>query len=48
MQNLSGVSQITWKNLSEVLEYTSKMAQRDDERVYALRATNWLHERGVS
>jgi hypothetical protein len=47
LQNLTAISQITWATLASVLEEASKQAPREDERTYALRAGEWLRDKGL-
>lgn len=47
LKNLIAISQITWRSLADVLEHAAKSASREDERAYAVRAVNWLTERGI-
>jgi hypothetical protein len=48
LQNLGGVSELTWRALGDVLAEASASAPRHDERAYATRALTWLRERGVA
>jgi len=47
LQNIRGISQLTWSALFDVLVEASESAPRDDERAYATRAIVWLRERGL-
>ena len=47
LQNLKAIGQVTWAALGAVLEEASKKAPREDERTYAVRAGEWLRDRGL-
>jgi len=48
LQNLRGVSRLTWSNLAEVLDDAAQYAALDAEKQYASRALGWMRERGLS
>lgn len=48
LENLSGVSQIEWSMVSEVLRDAAENAPREAERQYAARARDWMVSRALS
>lgn len=46
LTNLGGITQLTWTQLNDVLHHASQNAIREDERLYAARALDWMLERG--
>ncbi len=47
LTNLREVSSLTWADLAAVLGYVRQAACREDERQYAVRASEWLSARGI-
>ena len=47
VQNLAGVSLLTWSQVADVLRDASESAGRDHEREYAMRALEWLESRST-
>lgn len=48
LQNLHGVSRLTWGNLAEVLDDAAQDAPLESERQYAARALDWMRERKLA
>lgn len=48
LQNLAGVSRLTWGELCDVLSDAAAGAPRTDEREYARRALEWMQTRGLT
>ena len=46
LANLAGVAHITWGLLIEVFQHAGESAAREDERLCATRALEWMKERG--
>jgi hypothetical protein len=44
--NVSGVTHITWMLLGDVLRHAEQSGSREDERLYAARALDWMRARG--
>ena len=47
LQNLQGISLLTWSNLGYVLTVARKNARMSDEQGYAERAIEWLAKKGL-
>jgi hypothetical protein len=47
LKNLKAISLLKWDDLLEVLRHAADTAPRDDERVYARRAIDWMSEKKI-
>jgi hypothetical protein len=47
LSNLRSVTLLTWSNLGTVLMAASKNARRPEDQGYAVRAANWLEDKGL-
>jgi hypothetical protein len=47
LTNLHGVGSLSWNDCATVLTMVNASASRTDEREYAVRALEWLRERGI-
>jgi hypothetical protein len=47
LANLTALGELRWTDLAEVLLIASTSAPREDERGYAVRACEWLSQRGI-
>jgi hypothetical protein len=48
LQNLRGISHLTWSSLADALQCAVKGASREDERNYASRALEWLSAKSIA
>ncbi|MEA3210750.1 MAG: hypothetical protein QOE70_3807 [Chthoniobacter sp.] len=48
LANVKHLGLLTWAGLSSVLGKSSERATREDEKQYALRAIQWLKEKGIT
>ena len=47
LTNLKGIGLLRWKDLAEILALTLEAEKNPDERVFAQRALQWLHIKGI-